>query len=262
MKVIEPLWRQMPETAGRLRGRIETVLDYAAVRGWRAGDNPARWRGHIQNLLPPRTAVAKVEHHAALPYEEVGAFMAELSHQSGDAALALQFTILTAARTNEVIGARWSELDLEGGVWTVPGDRMKAGREHRVPLTPAAVAVLRKMLPRKSKDGDGFVFPGQRNAGVGMTNMAMTALLRRMKRGDITVHGFRSTFRQWAAERTAVAREVAEAALAHALKDKTEAAYQRSDLFEKRRRLMEWWATYCTTKAAPAGEAGKVRAIG
>jgi integrase len=261
MKVIEPLWHAMPETAGRLRGRIETILDYAKARGWRTGDNPARWRGHVASLLPPRAAVAKVEHHAALPYPDIGAFIARLALEEGTAATALAFTILTAARTTEAIGAQWSEVNLDAAVWTVPGARMKAGREHRVPLTPAALDALRAMLPSRAPSGAGFIFPGQRK-GAGLSNMAMTALMRRMGHGRFTVHGFRSTFRDWAAERTTVAREVAEAALAHALKDKTEAAYQRSDLFEKRRRLMEAWATYCSKPEAPAGAVTPIRAVG
>jgi integrase len=187
-----------------------------------------------------------VEHHAALAWAQIGAFMADLAKQAGTAALALRFAILTAARTGEVIGARWSEIDMDAATWTVPAERMKAGREHRVPLTDTALAVLRLMLPARPAVGDGYVFPGQKK-DAGLSNMSMTAVLKRMDRGDLTVHGFRSTFRQWAGECTTVAREVAEAALAHALKDKTEAAYARGDLFDRRRKLMEEWAAFCAT---------------
>jgi integrase len=258
MKVIEPLWKSKTETASRVRGRIEAVLDYAAARGWRTGDNPARWRGHVENLLPKRSKVAAVEHHAALPWAEMGSFMAALDKQAGTAALALRFTILTAARTGEAIGARWSEIDISGATWVIPAERMKAGREHRCPLTDAALGVLRQMLPARPAAGDGYVFPGQKK-NAALSNMAMTALLRRMERGDLTVHGFRSTFRQWAGERTTVAREVAEAALAHSLKDKTEAAYARNDLFDRRRKLMEQWAAFCATVEAPGGAVVPIR---
>jgi integrase len=243
MRVIEPLWKAKTETASRLRGRIEAILDYAAARGWRTGDNPARWRGHVENLLPKRSRVAKVEHHAALPWQQISPFIAALQKQGGTGALALRFVILTAARTGEVIGARWSEIDMKGATWTVPGERMKAGREHRVPLTPAALEVLRA-VPARPADGDAFVFPG-REKKAGLSNMSLAAVLKRMGHAELTVHGFRSTFRQWAGERTSVAREVAEAALAHSLKDKTEAAYARSDLFDRRRDLMERWAAFC-----------------
>ncbi len=246
MRVLEPLWRKRPETASRLRGRIESVLDYATARGWRSGENPARWRGHLDHLLPARSKVAMVEHHPALPWREIGPFMTTLAAEEGVSALALQFTILTAARTGEVIGVRWSEIDMQEGTWTVPAGRMKASREHRVPLSDAAMDLLRKVAKlRTDAKMDGFVFPG-RNKGRPLSSMALLMLLRRMERGDLTAHGFRSTFRDWCAEATNYPREVAEAALAHMLKDKTEAAYQRGDLMEKRRRLMSEWATYCT----------------
>lgn len=292
-RVLEPIWREKPETASRLRGRIEAVLDYATSREWRTGENPARWRGHLQNLLPARGKLARVEHHAALPWREMGGFMSEATRQMGIAALALRFTILTAARTGEAIGARWGEVDMGNAVWTVPAGRMKAGREHRVPLSDAALAVLREaaalFLPRDTVDSvdtvgrralapvpalslpsdtvdsvdtvarrGGFVFPGAK-VGKPLSNMAMTALLRRMERGDLTVHGFRSTFRDWCAETTGYAREVAEAALAHTLRDKVEAAYQRGDLMDKRRRLMGEWAAFCG-RLAPAGEVVSLRA--
>ncbi|MDQ2801793.1 MAG: integrase arm-type DNA-binding domain-containing protein [Pseudomonadota bacterium] len=258
MRVLEPIWRDKPETASRVRGRIESVLDYATARGWRAGDNPACWRGHLVNLLPPRAKIASVAHHAALPWREIGAFTAKLEKQPGTAALALRFTILTAARTGEVIGARWGEIDVESAVWTVPAERMKAGREHRVPLSAAVLDVLQKAAKlRVMRQSDPFIFPGGK-PGQPLSNMAMLALLDRMRRSDLTAHGFRSTFRDWCAEATNYPREVAEAALAHTLKDKTEAAYQRGDLMEKRRRLMAEWATFCT-RPASAGEVVRLR---
>ena len=245
MTVLEPIWKVFPETASRIRGRMEAVLDYAKSREWRSGENPARWRGHIANMLPRRDKARSVQHHPALPWKEIGPFMAELRREPGVAALALEFTILTAARTGEAIGATWAEIDIDKGVWTVPGTRMKAGREHRVPLAPAAVAALRRAKEvRTDKAQTTFVFPGSR-PGKPLSNMAMSMLLRRMKRADLTVHGFRSTFRDWTAEATGVAREVAEAALAHTIGNAVEAAYRRGDLFEKRRRLMEDWAAFC-----------------
>jgi integrase len=258
-RVLEPIWSSKTETASRVRGRIENVLDWATVREFRTGENPARWKGHLENLFPARSKVQKVEHHPALPYVKMGAFMASLKTQDGLGALALQFTILTATRTGEAIGARWSEIDLDAGVWTIPGSRMKAGRDHRVPLSRAALAILRTR--QKSGDKSVFVFPGG-TRGKAISNMAMLQTLRRMERGDLTVHGFRSTFRDWAAEQTAIAREVGEAALAHVVGDKVEAAYRRGDLFEKRRKLMDAWATYCGTakadaKIIPIQKAGK-----
>jgi integrase len=245
MAALEPIWRTKPETATRLRGRIEAVIDYAKARGWRSGENPARWRGHVANMLPARSKVQRVEHHAALPWRDMGAFMATLWGEGGLASRALELTILTAARSGEVLGARWGEIEFSEALWTVPGDRMKAGREHRVPLSEAALAVLRKLLPMRDPNAGNWVFPGAR-AGRPLSNMSMEMLLRRMERGDLTVHGFRSSFRDWCAESTGYQREVAEAALAHTLGDKVEAAYRRGDLFEKRRQLMEAWATFCT----------------
>ncbi len=239
-RVLEPIWNTKHETATRVRGRIEAVLDYAKASEWRQGDNPARLRGHIAKLLGSRSQASKVEHHAALPWAAMAGFMADLSSQGGTAALALQFTILTAARTGEVIGAIWNEIDLDAAAWTIPGARMKAGAEHRAALSPAALAVLATVRPL----GGRYVFPGAK-ADAPLSNMAIIATLRRMKRGELTVHGFRSTFRDWAAEATAHPRELAEAALAHALRDKVEAAYRRGDLFEKRRVLMKEWAEYC-----------------
>jgi integrase len=253
LKVLEPIWTEKPETASRVRGRIESILDWAKVRGYRSGENPARWRGHLDKLLPARGKVRKVVHHAALPYSELPGFLVTLCEQQGIAARALELTILTAARTGETIGARWSELDLRDKSWTVPAVRMKAQREHRIPLSARALTILQEMQTlRPDGDPEAFVFPGGR-LGRPLSNMAMTELLRRMGRGNITVHGFRSSFRDWAAERTGFASEAVELALAHAVGSKVEAAYRRGDLFEKRRRLMQQWATFCTT--APAQHA-------
>ena len=257
-RILEPIWLAKSETASRLRGRIEAVLDYAKAKGWREGENPARWKGHLDNLMPSRRKVAQVQHHAALPWAEVGAFMVALRGQAGVSALALEFAILTAARTGEVIGARWAEIDLDQATWTIPADRMKGGREHRVPLTAAALVVLRRaaaLHPSHTTAPDAPVFLGGK-VGKPLSNMALLALLTRMGRCDLTTHGFRSTFRDWTSEHTTYPREVAEAALAHTLKDKVEAAYRRGDLFEKRRRLMDDWTAWCS-EPVPAG-AGKI----
>ena len=244
MRCIEPIWTAKTETASRLRGRIESVLDWAAVRGYRKGDNPARWRGHLDKLLPRPSQVARVKHHPALPYTEVGVFMQQLRNDKGVAARALELTILTAARTNEVIQARWSEIDLDLKTWTVPAERMKSKRAHRVPLSDAAVAALKAVNGRSKR----YVFPGHKR-GSHLSNAAMMQVLKRLERIGITVHGFRSTFRDWCAESTNYSAEVAEMALAHTLRDKTEAAYRRGDLFEKRARLMADWASYCSKPA-------------
>lgn len=254
MKVIEPIWKVKPETAGRVRGRIEAVLDWASVRGFRKGENPARWKGHLDHLLPAKSKVRKVEHHAALSYEDVGNFIKALRDVEGTSSKGLEFQILTATRTGEVIGAKWGEIDLAKKVWTIPGERMKAGREHRVPLSNAAMAVLKAVEPLRNEAD--FVFPGGK-AGKGLSSMAFLMTLRRMKRGDLTAHGFRSTFRDWCAECTAYPRDVAEMALAHAIGDRVEAAYRRGDLFEKRRHLMETWANYCG-QPIKKGKVGKV----
>ena len=246
MKALEPLWTTTTETASRVRGRIESVLDWATTREYRTGENPARWRGHLDNLLPARSKVQKVEHHAAMPYTDVGAFMARLRQQAGAGARALELAILTAGRSGEVLGARCDEFDMGAAVWTVPAGRMKAGREHRVPLSAAAMDVLVPMLA--VREGD-FVFAGSR-AGMPLSNMAMAMVLRRMELPELTVHGFRSTFRDWAAERTAYPSEVVEMALAHTVGNKVEAAYRRGDLFDKRRKLMDEWAKYCGIVAA------------
>jgi integrase len=241
LKVIEPIWQDKTETANRLRGRIESVLDWATVRGYRQGDNPARWKGHLAEVLPARGDIAPHQHHRALPFVAVPDFMVQLATREGMGARALELTILTAARTGEVIGARWSEFDLKAKLWTIPPGRMKGHREHRVPLSDRAVAIL-KALPREAD----FVFPG-RHKGIAISNMAMAELLKRMGRRDATVHGFRSAFRDWAAERSNFQNHVIEMALAHVIGDKVEAAYRRGDLFEKRRKLMEAWAAYCST---------------
>ncbi len=240
LRCLEPIWVTKTETANRLRGRIESVLDWSTVRGYRTGDNPARWRGHLDKLLPRPNKVAKVKHHPALPYTDVGAFMAALRQGEGIATRALEFSILTATRTNEVIQAEWSEFDFNAEMWIVPAERMKAKREHRVPLSPAAINVLKSVEGYDKK----YVFPGHKR-GSHLSNGGMLAVLKRLKRRDITVHGFRSTFRDWCAESTNYPSDVAEMALAHTLRDKTEAAYRRGDLFEKRTHLMDDWAKYC-----------------
>jgi integrase len=254
-KVLDPIWTSKNETASRVRQRIESVLAWATVSGYRTGDNPARWRGHLDHLLPKPSKVQKEEHHPALPYAEIGEFMARLHGQRGIAALALEFTILTAARTGEVIATRWEEFDKDKLTWTVPAERMKAGKEHTVPLSARASEIIKELW--KMKTGT-FVFPGGKPDSP-LSNMAMFANLKRMGRTDITVHGFRSTFRVWAAEQTGFPREIIEHALAHQLKDKAEAAYSRSTMPEKRRKLMEAWGLYCATKENSA--AAKIRPL-
>jgi integrase len=257
LKVLEPIWTAKPETASRLRGRLESILDFAKARDYRDGENPARWRGHLDKLLPARSKVREVEHHAALPYAELSAFLVALREQEGIAARALEFLILSAARTGEVIGALWSEIDLLDKTWTVPAARMKAHREHRVPLSARALAILDEMqVARHSDDArDSFVFPG-RKPGTPLSNMAFLMLLRRMGLGSLTAHGFRATFKTWASERTSAQNQIVEASLAHVIGNKVEQAYRRGDLFEKRRRLMQQWATFCAT--APAKEVQNV----
>lgn len=248
LQILEPIWKDKTETASRLRGRIESVLNWATARGYRTGLNPARWRGHLDNLLPARGKIQKVEHHAALSYKELSGFILALRQQAGMGARALEFAILTAARSGEVRGATWAEIDTDAATWTIPAERMKVGKEHRVPLSDAALALL-AALPRMG--GTDLIFPNTK--GTALSDMTLTAVLRRMER-DVTAHGFRSTFRDWAGETTAYPREVIEHALAHQLKDKAEAAYARGSLFDKRRRLMDDWAIYCVTQAAKAGE--------
>jgi integrase len=240
MKVLEPIWRETPETASRLRSRIELILGWATASGYRTGDNPARWRGHLDNLLPSRNSIQAVQHHPALAINEIGAFMKRLKTVEGASARALEFLILTATRTCETLGARWNEFDLEHGTWTIPAERMKAKREHRVPLSAKAAKIIKAMRDRSQGDFVFFGIDGLRP----LSNMALLQVLRRMG-VQVTSHGFRSTFRDWAAEQTNFPREVAEAALAHTLKDKTEAAYRRGDLFMKRQRLMNEWAEFC-----------------
>ena len=235
-----------------MRGRIEAVLDWATVRGYRSGDNPARWKGHLDQVLPRRGQVAKVKHHAALGYADLPAFMRQLAQREGTAARALEFGILTIARTGEVIGAELGEI--RDNIWTIPAGRMKAGREHRVPLSARAVELLGS-LP--TEEGNRHVFIGPR-AGSGLSSTSLTAVLRRMGRRDVTVHGFRSTFRDWAAEQTNYPNHVVEMALAHVVGDKVEAAYRRGDLLAKRRQLAESWARYCMNPA-PAGDVVPMR---
>jgi len=237
MRVLEPIWMEKTETAKRLRGRIEKVLDWARVRGYRSGENPARWRGHLDTLLQSPGKVQKRAHFPALPFDDLGTFMVELRKQEGMGARALEFAILTAARSGEVRGATWSEIDLKDATWTIPASRMKMKREHRAALNDEAVALL-ESLPRT---GD-LIFPNTK--GDMLSDMTLTAVLRRMGRSDITAHGFRSTFRDWCSERTNYPRDVAEMALAHAIGDKVEAAYRRGDLFEKRRRMMREWGKF------------------
>jgi integrase len=247
LRVLEPIWTTKTETANRVRQRIEAVLDWATVSGHRPkGDNPARWRGHLDHVLPAPGSIAKVKHHAALPWSEIAAFMVELRGREGVPARALEFAILTAARTNEVIGARWSEIDFSRGVWTIPADRMKADKEHRVPLSPPAIELLRHLY---TETGNDSVFIGQQR-GRGLGDRALAEVLARMGRADVTVHGFRSTFRDWAAEVSHFPNHVVEQALAHAIGNAVERAYRRGDLFEKRRVLMQEWAQFCSRPAA------------
>jgi integrase len=251
LSVLKALWNDKPETASRLRGRIERVLDAAKAQGLRGGENPARWRGHLDQLLPMRQRLTR-RHHAAMSYADVPAFISNLHARQATAALALEFAILTAARSGEVLGARGAEFDLDRAVWTVPAERTKAGREHRVPLSKRALEIVKAM--HEGRNGD-FVFPGQK-PGKSLSAIALEMVLRRMKIEDATVHGFRSAFRDWAAECTNFTNEVCEAALAHVIENKAEAAYRRGDLFEKRRKLMDAWAAYCATT-----KAGKVLAF-
>jgi integrase len=244
LKVLEPIWRDKTETASRLRGRIESVLDWATTRGYREGANPARWKGHLDNQLTSPKKVAKVEHHAALGWNAAPGFLSSLHQQNGTGARALEFAILTAARSGEVRGATWEEIDLDEAVWTIPAGRMKAGKEHRVPLSRAALKLLKTQRPGDDDEAVGLVFPAPR--GGQLSDMTLSAVLRRMK-VDAVPHGFRSTFRDWAAERTSYPRDVVEMALAHAIGDKVEAAYRRGDLFEKRRRLMTDWSSFLAT---------------
>ena len=241
LRILSPIWATKTETATRVRGRIEKILDWAKVQGFRAGDNPAAWRGHLSEALPTPSKVANAGHHAALAWVEIGAFMVALRATQGAGARAMELIILTATRTSEVLNAKWTEFDLDAGMWVIPKERMKGFREHRVPLSAAALAVLDKA--KAESTGCEYVFMGRKQKS--LSNMVCLATLKRMGRSDLTVHGFRSTFRDWVSESTSYPRDVAEMALAHAIEDKSEAAYRRGDLIEKRRALMSDWATHC-----------------
>ena len=256
VKALKPIWTDKPETASRLRGRIESILDYATTQGWRQGDNPARWKGFLENLLPAKGRIARVAHHPALKWRDLPSFMAELAQQEGVAARALAFTILTASRSGETIGATWSEIDLAAKIWTIPEWRLKKRQgDHRVPLTDPVLAILATMRAAAGTPAPAaFVFPGGKT-GTGLSNMAMLILLRRMGRENITTHGFRSTFRDWAAEATDYRHEVVEAALSHTVSDKVVAAYRRTDFFDRRRDLMVDWARYALSSADSEGSA-------
>jgi integrase len=243
MKALSPIWVTKTETATRVRGRIEIILDWAKTSGYRTGDNPARWKGHLENLLPRPSKVAPIEHHAALAYGDVGAFVARLRKEESVSALAMEFLILTAARTKEVRLAAWSEFDLAKRLWTIPAVRIKGGREHRVPLSERVIEILE--VRRAADPGGEFIFSGMR--GKSLTGSTFWALLRRLGRPDLTTHGFRSCFSDWCSECTSFPAELREMALAHAIANKVEAAYRRGDLLEKRRRLAESWARFCET---------------
>jgi integrase len=256
LKVVEPIWEKIPETAGRVHGRVESILDWAAARGFRQGPNPAQWKGNLAHILPARAKIARVEHHAALPYGELPAFMAELRSTDSIGSRCLQFAILTAARTGEAIGALWQEIDLDQVVWSILGARMKGGKPHRVPLSEPAIEILREMAV--VRNGSSYVFPGQR-PGQPLSQMALLMLLRRLGRMDLTTHGFRSTFSDWCAERTNFPSEVREMALAHSVGDKVEAAYRRGNLFAKRRQLATAWGAFCTTPIIGTAEVTPIR---
>jgi integrase len=242
LKVLEPIWASRPETASRLRGRLEVILDWAKVKGLREGENPARWKGNLDQVLPKKGKIRKTRHHAAIDYTSVPAFFATIRGIEIPTSLALQFLILTAARTGEVIGAQWDEVDINAAVWTIAPERMKAGREHRVPLTRASINVLH--AAKRLEHPGTFIFPG-RKPRPQLSNMAMLKQVKRFV--GATTHGFRSSFRDWAAETTSTPSEVVEMAPAHAIENRVEAAYRRGDLLEKRRALMDAWATYCLT---------------
>lgn len=239
--VLKKIWMTKPETASRVRGRIEKVLDAAKARSLRQGENPAQWRGHLDHLLPKPSKLAR-GHHPAMPYGDLSDFIGKLRSREALAAQALEFCILTAARSGEVLGMTWTEVDLEGRVWNVPAQRMKAGRPHRVPLSRRAAEILEKL--HHDPASEDYVFPGQKKARP-LSNMAMEMMLRRMGLENVTVHGFRSSFRDWAGNETSFPRELAETALAHVIGDKSEQAYRRSDALEKRRQMMDAWANWC-----------------
>lgn len=254
LQILEPIWKTKTETATRLRGRIENVLAWATVRKYRQGENPARWKNHLDQLLAKPSKVSTVTHHAALPWREMGGFMVDLRKQEGIGAAALEFAILTAARSGEVRGATWAEFDLPAATWTIPAERMKMKKEHRVPLSVDALAVLARM--QECRLG-AHVFPGVKE-GKPLSDMSLTAVLRRMERGKLTAHGFRSAFQDWAAESTSYASQVVEMSLAHAIGNKVEAAYRRGDLFDKRARLMAEWAKFCA-KPMQVGEVVQIK---
>ncbi|MBO1326894.1 integrase arm-type DNA-binding domain-containing protein [Acetobacter suratthaniensis] len=241
LSILRPIWQTTTETADRLRGRIERILDYARTHGWRDGENPARWRGHLANILPKPSAVTKVRHHAAVPRQDIARVMARLVESEGMAAKAVRFTCLTAVRSGEVRHAIWLEIDMTAQIWTIPAERMKTGKEHRVPLSEGAMAILHEVLPLRDRRAGDLVFPGAKR-GRPLSDVALSKALH-LAAGtkEVTVHGLRSTFRDWAAEETDYPREVAEMALAHAISDKVEAAYRRGDLFDKRREMMAEW---------------------
>lgn len=252
LKILSPIWPSKNETASRLRGRIERVLDFAKVKGWRDGMNPALWSGNLKHLLPARQKLQR-GHHPAMPYKELPAFVAELRERKAVASLALEFLILTAARSGEVYGATWDEFDLHAGIWTIPATRMKAGREHVVPLSKTALAIVQNLHEVRSGP---YVFPGQRSNRP-LSSAAMEMLLRRMGKDAYTVHGFRSSFRDWAGDETDYPRDLIETALAHSVGDATERAYRRSTALAKRKALLEHWAVYCGRSALEQDEGGK-----
>jgi integrase len=258
LQVLKPIWRKTPETASRLRGRIEAILDWAAVSEYRSGENPARWRGHLEHKLPSRSELQPVEHLAALPYNELPELMAALRQQKGIPARALEFAILTAARRGEVLGAQWPEIDLPASLWVIPGERMKAGREHRVPLSGRALEILKEMADARQ---GGFVFPGT-GEGRPLGRMALINVLRRLGYKDVTAHGGRASFMTWSAEQTNYAREIREAALAHAVPTALEKSYRRTTFFDRRRRLMGEWARYCSELAPAADVVALHHAVG
>jgi integrase len=251
LRALEAIWHTRTDTANRVRQRIEKVLDWATARGLREGENPARWRGGLQNALPAKSKLAKVQHHPAMDFREAPAFMRDLAERTGAGADCLRFIILTACRFGEAAGATWREIDLDAGVWNIAADRMKGGRPHRVALSAPAVALLTARAKAHGREPSGLVFPNDLS-GKRLSDMAVSAVLRRMNLA-VTTHGFRSTFRTWAGERTNFPRELAEAALAHVVGDAVERAYARSDLFDRRRKLMEAWADYLAKPAAQAG---------
>jgi integrase len=246
MKVLEPIWAEKTATASQVRANIENVLNWAKARGYRSGENPAQWRGHLDQLLPAPARVQPVEHHRALPYGDIPTFMGQVRARDGISARALELLILTAIRIGEALGARWDEIDLRAKLWTIPKERMKSGKEHRVPMAPRALAIVQEMAELRFNE---FVFPGAKQ-GRPLSDSGIRGLVRELHEAVITRHGFRSSFRDWAAETTGFPNHVVEMALAHAVSDAVEAAYRRGDLLEKRRELMEAWAAYCERTSA------------